>query len=41
MLESPPLPSVACGWDPFHLARSGRLVESGDGLIAAGLGGAR
>src|SRR3954464_13405387 len=37
MRESPPLPSVACGWDPFHLARSGRRFESGDGLIAATL----
>ena len=41
MLEPPPLPPVACGGDPFHLARSGRLFESGDGLIAASLGGAR
>ena len=37
MLESPPLP-IACGGDPFHRARSARVFESGDGLMAAGRG---
>ena len=42
MLEPPPLPlrRVRLG-DPFHACEERADFESGDGLIAASLGGAR